>query len=226
MTIRACPITTHYIGHIGYVVKMLGPLAAHSCKSMERTIGLFKKKNISPSLPGASFRKCKIGWEFLITHYLQIYFVPNYFLIEKSIQIQSALNNIDSFCELKANSIRNNRNHIDNDNDNDNDSDNDSDNDNDNDWYDSNDKDDVTFVGSPFSQPPDTLTISTLNAAITKYQERNEMIHVDGDDNTFVFFGRLKSGKHVHYSNHHLSRSFSRYTRSVSTCLVFFGGKW
>jgi hypothetical protein len=44
MTVRACPITFHYLAHIWYIIQVLGPLKMTSCRPLERVIGLYKKK--------------------------------------------------------------------------------------------------------------------------------------------------------------------------------------
>ncbi|CAO3593785.1 unnamed protein product [Absidia cylindrospora] len=44
MTVKSCAISIHHIGHISSIIEALGPLAAFSCRSLERTIGQYKRK--------------------------------------------------------------------------------------------------------------------------------------------------------------------------------------
>ncbi|SAM06220.1 hypothetical protein [Absidia glauca] len=45
LAIRVFPVTQHYIGHIEYIVKKMGPLPAISCRSLERSIGSYTRNN-------------------------------------------------------------------------------------------------------------------------------------------------------------------------------------
>ncbi|SAM04410.1 hypothetical protein [Absidia glauca] len=53
---RCFKINIHYLGHIAYMVQRLGPLPSYSCRPLERTIGYYKDRKLSPSLPGTSFQ--------------------------------------------------------------------------------------------------------------------------------------------------------------------------
>ncbi|SAM03462.1 hypothetical protein [Absidia glauca] len=53
---KCCTINIHYLGHIAYMICCLGPLPVFSCRSLERTIGQYKSKSLSKSLPGSSYQ--------------------------------------------------------------------------------------------------------------------------------------------------------------------------
>ncbi|SAM08341.1 hypothetical protein [Absidia glauca] len=41
----------HYLGHIAMIIERLGPLQTYSCRQLERTIGHYKHRTISTTLP-------------------------------------------------------------------------------------------------------------------------------------------------------------------------------
>ncbi|SAL99176.1 hypothetical protein, partial, partial [Absidia glauca] len=47
----------HYLGHIAMIIERLGPLQTYSCRQLERTIGHYKHRTISTTLPGSSFQR-------------------------------------------------------------------------------------------------------------------------------------------------------------------------
>jgi hypothetical protein len=54
---RCCTINIHYLGHIAYIIRQLGPMPSYSCRPLERTIGQFKNRPLSKQSPGTSYRK-------------------------------------------------------------------------------------------------------------------------------------------------------------------------
>jgi hypothetical protein len=179
MKLRATPITTHYLGHIAYIINRLGPMPGYSCRSMERTIGLYKSKKLSHSLAGSSFR------EYLKKKKIA-HFCFNQPPIENLIQIRTAINYHVAIKELASN---NNNNKI-------------------------------MFLGRHHSTIPPPITVSHLHAALTAYYERNGMVFSADGGFCLKYFGRMQSNQYIYYSQYHLSGALSRYSRSVSGCLV------
>jgi hypothetical protein len=54
---RSFTISVHYLGHIAYMIRRLGPVPSYSCRSLERTISHYKQRTLSTQLPGISYRK-------------------------------------------------------------------------------------------------------------------------------------------------------------------------
>ncbi|SAL95625.1 hypothetical protein [Absidia glauca] len=51
----------HYLDHIAYIIRQLGPMPSYSCRPLERTIGQFKNMPLSRQSPATSYRKLSNG---------------------------------------------------------------------------------------------------------------------------------------------------------------------
>ncbi|CAO3601486.1 unnamed protein product [Absidia cylindrospora] len=67
-------VTLHYLGHLFYILTELGPMPAYSCRSLERTIGIYKKKRPSGTATNASYQ---IRIEDEVVNNYKSYFADN-----------------------------------------------------------------------------------------------------------------------------------------------------
>ncbi|SAM00074.1 hypothetical protein [Absidia glauca] len=68
---RCFTINIHYLGHIVFMIGRLGPLPSYSCRPLERTIGYYKGRKLSPSLPGSSLQM-HLETESSLNHHLSL----------------------------------------------------------------------------------------------------------------------------------------------------------
>jgi hypothetical protein len=144
-----------------------------------------------------------------------LFFIIN---LEKIVERQTALNYGLAISELSNRSNNNNSDDSIDSIDSDNDDYDDTTTNNNNSSSSSNE-----FIGSPTSTLPSSTTINHLTAAIRKFHERKQL--TPGACGSVKYFGRMKRGKHIYYSDLHLSKAAGRYSRSVSLCLVRIGDK-